>query len=208
MKPKLTTKRKKVRRSALSKPIEADQRLQVATILEEATFPLLAKAHGEPKKVRISEDLGHLQRRLLRRLDRFPVPKSVGNSFDISQQYTQMEKLENSAAKLNQQIEALQEVTRRRTSDLARTIEQHQKLAQKSRQLDTQIEERQTNLHALLQGTADTAEEENAAVSYKYCERDIEEQVLEPLDKDLTKIVDILNKSRVPEVSAKVDEFL
>ncbi|AOW02112.1 CENP-Q, a CENPA-CAD centromere complex subunit-domain-containing protein [Yarrowia lipolytica] len=208
MKPKLTKKRKTVRRSALNRPLETDQRLQVATILEEATFPILARAHSEPKKVRISEDLGHLQRRLSRRLDRFPVPKSLGNNFDASHQYTQMEKLENSGAKLAQQIEALQEVTRRRTNELARTIEQHQKLAQKSLQLDNQIEERRGNLHALLQGSAENVAEENAAISYRYCERDIDKEVLEPLDQDLTKIVDILDHSRVLEVSAKVDEFL
>lgn len=197
-----------MRRSALNRPLEADQRAHVAAILEEATFPILARAHSEPKKVRISEDLGHLQRRLSRRLDRFPVPKSLGNSFDVSQQYTQMEKLENSGAKLAQQLEALQEVTRRRTNELARSIEQHQRLAQKSLQLDHQMEERKGNLHALLQGNAENVEEENAAISYRYCERDIDKVVLEPLDRDLTKIVDILDKSRVMEVSSKVDEFL
>ncbi|KAG5367835.1 hypothetical protein CJU90_0009 [Yarrowia sp. C11] len=208
MKPKLTKKRKTVRRSALNRPLETDQRLQVATILEEATFPILARAHSEPKKVRISEDLGHLQRRLSRRLDRFPVPKSLGNSFDASQQYTQMDNLENSGAKLAQQIEALQEVTRRRTGELARTIEQHQKLAQKSLQLDNLIEERKGNLHGLLQSSAEYMEEENTAISYRYSERDIDEGVLEPLDRDLTKIVDILDKSKVQEVSSMVDDFL
>lgn len=197
-----------MRRTLLTKTLEPDQRTLVTALLEEATFPVLARGHSEAKKVRISEDLGHLQRRLARRLDRFPVPKSQGNSFDVSQQYSQMERLENSAFKLTQQIEALEEATRRRTADLVKSIEQHQKLAQKSHQMSNQIEERRGNLHRLLQGGSENAEEENAAISYRYCERDIDRQVVEPLDRDLTKIVDILDKARVLELSSKVNEFL
>lgn len=136
------------------------------------------------------------------------MPKTAGNSFDVSFQYAQMEKLEKSGSTLVGQNEALEEATRRRRDELAKTIQQLEKLAQKRLQLDAQMEQKRGSLHALLQEEEEDVEDKNSAISYRRCERRIDKQILRPLDRDLERIRQIIDASGVREVMEKVDESL